>query len=51
MNAVDWARAVAPIVGVVLTLAGGWLIGQRVSDRWERTKKQRELDLAALASL
>ena len=40
-----------PVIGAILTLAGGWLIGQRVSDRWERMKKQRELDLAALANL
>lgn len=51
MTSADWIKAGAPIVSVFLTLIGGWLIGQRVSDRWERRKRQRELDLAALAGL
>jgi hypothetical protein len=38
-------------VAALATLLGGWLIGQRVSDHWERKKKQRELDLAALVQL
>ncbi|WP_439657752.1 hypothetical protein ACSHWB_35935 [Lentzea sp. HUAS TT2] len=34
-------------MGVLLTLAGGWLVTTRVTDRWDRVKKARELDLAA----
>lgn len=34
-----------PLLTVLLTLAGGWLITTRVSDRWDRVKKVRELDL------
>ncbi|NEK59910.1 hypothetical protein GCU56_18810 [Geodermatophilus sabuli] len=48
---IEWIRAFTPVAAVLITLVGGWLVGQRVSDRWERTKKQRELDLASLADL
>ena len=35
------------LLPVLVSLAGGWLITYRVTDRWDRKKKQRELDLAA----
>jgi hypothetical protein len=47
----DWINAVTPIVAVLITLVAGWLIGQRVTDRWEHTRKRRELDMSALAEL
>jgi hypothetical protein len=41
------ATVVVPLVAVVLTLAGGWLITTRVSDHWDQVKRRRETDLAA----
>lgn len=41
------SSAAVPLVGVLLTLTGGWLVTTRVTDRWDRVKKARELDLAA----
>lgn len=39
-----WLVALLP---VIVSLVGGWAITNRVTDRWDRKKKQRELDLAA----
>lgn len=36
-----------PLLTVAVTLAGGWLVTVRVTDRWEQVKKSREMDLAA----
>lgn len=47
----DWVNGLAPIAAVLITLAAGWLISQRVTDRWEQMRKRRELDLAALDEL
>jgi hypothetical protein len=41
----NWISLVTPIITVLVTLLAGWLIGQRITDRWERARKQRELDL------
>jgi hypothetical protein len=38
---------IVPLVAVVLTLTGGWLVTTRVTDRWDRIKRRREMDLAA----
>ncbi len=51
MTTADWINAVTPIVAVLITLIAGWLIGQRVTDRWERARKRRELDMSALGEL
>ena len=51
MTTADWIKAVTPIVAVLITLVAGWLIGQRVSDRWEQARKRRELDMSALGEL
>lgn len=39
--------AVVPLLVTVVTLCGGWLVSSRVADRWDRIKKQREMDLAS----
>jgi hypothetical protein len=44
----EWVKTVMPLLIAVVTLTGGWIIGTRVTDRWDRIRKQRELDLAAL---
>lgn len=36
-----------PLLTAGITLSGGWLISTRVTDRWDRIKKRRELDLAS----
>jgi len=45
----DWLTT--PIITALVTLLAGWFIGQRITDRWERARKQRELDLSALGEL
>lgn len=35
------------LMTVVVTLAGGWLITNRVTDHWDKIKKNREMNLAA----
>jgi hypothetical protein len=47
----QWFSTASPIVAVIITLVLGWLIGQRVTDRWNRAQKRRELDLTALGDL
>jgi hypothetical protein len=47
----NWISAVTPIIAVIITLTAGWLIGQRVTDHWERARKRRELDMSALGEL
>ncbi|MFK0215481.1 hypothetical protein [Streptomyces sp. NPDC090298] len=37
----------APLLTVVATLGGGWLVTTRVTDRWDQVKKQREMGLSA----
>jgi hypothetical protein len=51
VTAADWVNDITPIVAVLITLSAGWLIGQRVTDRWEKARKRRELDLSALGEL
>ena len=51
MNRADWIAIITPIITAVVTLLAGWFIGQRVTDRWERARKQRELDLSTLGEL
>src|SRR5262245_2452620 len=41
------STVVVPLAAVVLTLAGGWLVSTRVSDRWDQIKRRRESDVAA----
>jgi hypothetical protein len=36
-----------PLVAVILTLAGGWLVSTRVSDHWDQIKRRRESDQLA----
>jgi hypothetical protein len=38
---------VIPLVTVAVTLGGGWLITTRVTDRWDKIKKRRDMDLAS----
>jgi hypothetical protein len=38
---------VSPLLAVVVTLGGGWFITTRVTDRWDKIKKRREMDLAS----
>jgi hypothetical protein len=46
--AVTFVSSIAPpLVTVVVTLGGGWLITTRVTDRWDKIKKRREMDLAS----
>jgi hypothetical protein len=47
----QWGIAASPIVAVAVTLLAGWLVGQRVTDRWNQAQKRRELDLTALGDL
>jgi hypothetical protein len=47
----NWVSGITPIVAVLITLIAGWLIGQRVTDRWEQARKWRKLDLSALEEL
>jgi hypothetical protein len=42
------STVVVPLVAVVLTLAGGWLVSTRVSDHWDQIRRLRESDLAAV---
>lgn len=51
MTRSNWISLTTPVVTALLTLLAGWLIGQRITDRWERARKQRELDLSALGDL
>jgi hypothetical protein len=51
MTVAGWINDITPIVAVLITLSAGWLIGQRVTDRWEQARKRRELDLSALEEL
>ncbi|MEU9391471.1 hypothetical protein AB0D86_15890 [Streptomyces sp. NPDC048324] len=39
--------AAVSLATVVATLAGGWLVTTRVTDYWDRVKKDREMSLAA----
>lgn len=39
--------ALIPLMAVAITLGGGWLVTTRVTDRWDKVKKRREMDLAA----
>ncbi|WP_169983779.1 hypothetical protein [Microbispora sp. H10836] len=51
MGATLWAesvKAVPNLVVALLTLALGWLVGNRLTARWDERKKRRELDLLAL---
>ncbi|GAA3194859.1 hypothetical protein [Actinocorallia longicatena] len=41
------ASIVIPLLTVVATLGGGWLVTTRITDHWDRVKKAREMDLAA----
>ncbi|MFD5516918.1 hypothetical protein [Streptomyces sp. NPDC127066] len=36
-----------PLLTVLPTLGGGWLVTTRVTDRWEQIKQSREMDLNA----
>jgi hypothetical protein len=47
----NWIGFTTPIITALVTLLAGWFIGQRITDRWERARKQRELDLSALGEL
>ena len=47
----QWISAGSPIVAVAITFACRWLIGQRVTDRWNQAQKRRELDFTALGDL
>ncbi len=38
---------VTPLLTVAATLGGGWLITTRVTDRWDKIKKRRDMDLAS----
>lgn len=51
MTTANWINSITPIVAVLVTLIAGWLISQRVTDRWEQARKRRELDLSALGEL
>ncbi|TMQ91327.1 hypothetical protein ETD83_31410 [Actinomadura soli] len=42
------SQTLAPVLITLLTLSGGWLVSTRVTDRWDRIKKQREIDLASM---
>jgi hypothetical protein len=41
------SNIVSPLLAVVVTLGGGWFITTRVTDRWDKIKKRREMDLAS----
>ncbi|GAA4574689.1 hypothetical protein [Planotetraspora kaengkrachanensis] len=41
-------KSVPNLVVAVLTLSLGWLVGNRLTARWDERKKRRELDLVAL---
>jgi hypothetical protein len=41
------ATVAVPLVVVILTLAGGWLVSTRVSDHWDQIKRRRESDQLA----
>lgn len=45
----EWLKVLTPVIVAIITLLGGWLVGMRIADRWDHVKKQRDLDLAALA--
>lgn len=48
-----WAesiKAVPSLVVALLTLAVGWLVGNRLTAKWDERKKRRELDLQALGA-
>ncbi|MFF7443909.1 hypothetical protein [Streptomyces sp. NPDC008122] len=36
-----------PLLTVAVTLGGGWLVTTRVTDHWDRIKKDRDMDLTA----
>ena len=38
-----------PLVTVIITLGGGWLVTNRIADRWDLIKKRRDMDLEAVA--
>jgi hypothetical protein len=41
------ALACVSLVTVAATLAGGWLVTTKVTDYWDKIKKNREMNLAA----
>lgn len=51
MTTANWISIGIPIAVAVITLVAGWVIGQRVTDRWDQARKRRELDLSALGEL
>jgi hypothetical protein len=36
-----------PLATVLMTLLGGWLVSTKVADRWDQTKKRRDMNFAA----
>lgn len=42
-----WTSVLTSLGTVAATLSGGWLVTTRVTDYWDRVKKNRELSLAA----
>ncbi|MEU9887911.1 hypothetical protein [Sphaerisporangium sp. NPDC051011] len=48
-----WAesiKAIPSLVVALLTLAVGWVVGNRLTAKWDERKKRRELDLQALGA-
>ncbi|MBB6345522.1 hypothetical protein FHU36_002031 [Nonomuraea muscovyensis] len=46
----EMLKAVPNLVVALITLSLGWLVGLRLTARWDERKKRRELDLLALGA-
>lgn len=46
----EMLKAVPSLVVALVTLSLGWLVGHRLTARWDERKKRRELDLLALGA-
>lgn len=47
----DWGKLLEAVLPALLTLAGGWVISTRITDRWDRKKADRDRDLATMTEL
>jgi hypothetical protein len=47
----DFFDLIGPLLTSVITLIGGWLIGQKISAQWNIHVKERESDIQAIANL
>lgn len=43
-------KAILNLAIALLTLGSGWIVGNRISAKWDERKKRRELDLPAFNS-